>query len=130
MINKVYKEPLVRREAIKEFITSVDGNYDKAYSGLYDNFKPEFKEIYKIVDDYKYKRDYEYLDNESLDDVTDLMLSSLALYRTYYPVEYNRMFWVISNVLKEFKKDDSIISFEAHSKNYNECIAHYNKEAV
>jgi len=129
MINKIYKEPLVRKEAIKEFIACTDENYDKAYYTLYDNFKPEFEEIYKIVDDYKYKRDYEYLDSEALDDVADLMLQSLALYRAYYPTEYNRMFWVIDAVIKEFKKDDSIISFEAHSKNYNECIAHYN-EAV
>ena len=130
MSNLVYKEPLVRREAIKEFISCVDAEHDKAKDGLWDNFKPEFDEIVKVVDDYKYKRDYDGLDKEALDEVTDLMLSSLALYRTYYPVEYNRQFWVIDEVLKEFHKDDSIISFEAHSKSYNECIAHYNKEAV
>jgi hypothetical protein len=127
MINKQYKEPLIRREALKEFIISVDGNYNKAESGLYDNFKPEFEELWKVVSDYKYKRDYEALDQQGLNDVTDLMLDSLALYRAYYPKEYNRMFWVIDAVLKEFKKDDSIISFENHSRNYSECIAHYNK---
>lgn len=129
MINKMYKEPLIRKDAIKEFIVSVDGNYTKAESGLYDNFKPEFEEIAKIIWDYKYKRDYEALDEQGIDDVADLMLQSLALYRAYYPVEYNRMFWVINEVIKEFDKDDSIISFEDHSRNYNECIAHYN-EAV
>ena len=127
MINKMYKEPLVRKDAIKEFIISIDENYKKAESGLYDNFKPELEELAKITWDYKYKRDYEALDEQGIDDVADLMLDSLALYRAYYPVEYNRMFWVIDAVLKGFKKDDNIISFEAHSKNYNECIAHYNK---
>lgn len=127
MINKIYKEPLVRKEAIKEFIVSVDGNYSKAESGLYDNFKPELEEIAKVIWDYKYKRDYEALDGQGIDDVSDLMLDSLALYRAYYPVEYNRMFWVIDEVLKEFNKDDNIISFEAHSKDYNECIAHYSE---
>lgn len=127
---KLYREPLIKRAVIKEFITDVlKGKTLDTKRYLSDNFLFPYMEIRGLIAEYKYQHDIGVFDGDDIDNLTETFMCAMGIYRKYSPREYNRYFWVIDEILTHI--DGQVkMSEEAYSNNYDECIEHYYKKVV
>lgn len=123
----LYREPIIKRSVIKEFVADVIKGKTLDVKYLSDNYMFPYMEMQGIIAEYKYQHDIGVFDGDDLDNLTETFAISLGIYRKYEAKVYNRYFWVIDEILTHI--DGSVkMSDEPYSEDYNECIAHYYKK--
>jgi len=124
----LYREPKIDRQVVKTFVTDVlKGKAYNAKSYLSDNFVFPYVEMRRLINEYRYQHDISKFDADDIDNLTETFATSLGIYRKYSIREYNRYFWVISEILNHIEGPIRM-SREAYSKDYNECIKNYYKK--